>query len=715
MPPHNLQPLSTPGVSGYDPRNRSASSSSIGFSDYSIPSPVMYSASSEDNSYMGMIFGQKSPLAMSNPVSSSEDQLHNMWQHSHVNGNSRSAMNGMVFLDPSSRDGSHQPVVFEEPHTVKHEDEDEQAVDDTVYGNNISFEHSTSGTQYATAFINEAFSDNSMLLSPFSNVAIGKTPRMQYLINYYTEVISPVIVAFDGPNNPYRTQILRLAMESETLQHAIAALSASNLRQRRENNVLVSTGKTLPARRASMAHSALTDKSWQSGVAIISPEDQAREELLHKSVSIKSLNQALADPVRRKDDSILATLLILCLFHICDSGVAKFQTQFAGVKKLLNLRSAEMANSNRNAASSLSKETSWFTRMFTWFDAFTATVNDREGQLQGPHLDISSLSDEEWALENLAGCDGRLFRIIAKLGRLNVLGQNRKVDARDSPPQPLQPQTPYSQPQHYPPHFDGNTWTGTPSSHSNQSSTSSPNNLDDPFFTNHHQQQQPSSSPPPPPPDSRSPQFWHEFNLTRTALLSCHLTTTSPLFTPTSSTTNNPHPLSSSLTLDQKSDLLNISECFRYSALLYLERLAFPTIPSSSPKIQSWVQRSLSYIRRVKSDVYLLWPLFVTGSECVGDTEREVIRSRCLDIMRDSGFVNNWSCLQLLEEIWADVDCKVGETEVDERDDERDDDDDDDANVGERGGGEGGGGGGFKWRSVMLNGKEKYEGEYIVV
>ena len=202
-----------------------------------------------------------------------------------------------------------------------------------------------------------------------SALGIGKTPRVQFLINYYAEVISPVIVAFDGPNNPYRTQILRLAAESETLQHAISALAASNLRQRRETGVL-STGKTDPARRSSMAHLTLTDEEWHSG-GLLSPQDQVREETFHKNYAVKALNQQLADPIARKDDSILAILLILCLFHICDSGVAKFQTQFAGVKKLLSLRGNDL---RLNAP-----ETKWFTRMFTWFDAMTASVNDREG------------------------------------------------------------------------------------------------------------------------------------------------------------------------------------------------------------------------------------------------------------------------------------------------------------------------------------------------
>jgi hypothetical protein len=56
----------------------------------------------------------------------------------------------------------------------------------------------------------------------------------------------------------------------------------------------------------------------------------------------------------------------------------------------------------------------------------------------------------------------------------------------------------------------------------------------------------------------------------------------------------------------------------------------------------------------VQSDVYLLWPLFIVGSECVQEDHRAAIRARCKDISKDSGFVNNLSCLELLEKIWAD-------------------------------------------------------------
>jgi hypothetical protein len=461
--------------------------------------------------------------------------------------------------------------------------------------------------------------DYRLSLSPLAGMgAIGATPRMQYLINYYAEVISPVIVAFDGPSNPYRTKILELAARSETLQHAIAALSASNLRQRRETGAL-STGKTDPARRSSMAHLSLTNESWHN-TGLLTPQEQAREESLHKGVAINSLNKQLAHPIHRKDDSILATLLMLCLFHICDTGIAKFQTQFAGVKKLLGLRKDDLRLNT--------KETNWITRLFTWFDAMTATVNDREGQLQGSYLDMSALSDEEWALENLAGCDGQLFKTIAKLGRLNVLSQGKEVIENPTvicrPPPQMSPavlsNADYS-------NFDGNGWMRVVEDESLFSAkTETPS-------AGVVQEQQ--------------TQFWREWREIRHALQMWQLDTS--LFDATSLAA--PY-----LTVDQRVDLENISESFRYSALLYTERLANPKVPSTDERIRSWVQQCLRYIKAVKSDVYLLWPLFITGSECVDEADRSVIRERCLDIQKDSGFLNNQSCLELLERVWRRYD-----------------------------------------------------------
>lgn len=452
-----------------------------------------------------------------------------------------------------------------------------------------------------------SLSQNIRILSPFSHLPmIGKTPRMQYLINYYAEVISPVIVAFDGPTNPYRSYILRMASESDALQHAISALSASNLRQRRESGEL-STGKTDPARRSSIAHLTLTDRALQPAHGFLSVEDQRREENYHKNATVHLIQRQFADPSQHKDDSVLATLLIVCLFHICESGIAKFKTHFAGAKKLLGMR--------ENGSILKSKEAKWFTRMFTWFDAMTATVNDREGQMQDGLLDMSCLSDEEWALENLAGCDGRLFRIIAQLGRLNI---RSKTKMADSPPATASCSAPttISSFTHWDT-FDSYTWATS-------QSDATPQGSYDLY------------------PDINT-QYGREWHDIRSSLVSWRLDAS--LF-------GNGNSNGPALTEDQQLDLQNISESFRSSAMIYMERLALPSLPSSDPRIQTWVQRALHYVEQVRSDVYLLWPLFVTGSECVGENDRHVIRQRCLDIQKDSGFSNNASCLKLLEEIW---------------------------------------------------------------
>jgi Fungal specific transcription factor domain len=249
-------------------------------------------------------------------------------------------------------------------------------------------------------------------------------------------------------------------------------------------------------------------------------------------------------------------------------------------------------------------------------------VNDREGQLQGYHLDISALSDEEWALENLAGCDGQLFKVIAKLGRLNVLSQGNPVEEIATVVSRPPAQTPFAVNLDYR-KFDGNGWMRLVDDENLFSSKSAV-------------------------PDTKA-QFWREWREVRQALMTWQLDTT--VFD--SSSTEAPY-----LTYDQRIDLSNISESFRYSALLYTERLANSSVPSTDSVIRNWVQECLKYIKEVKSDVYLLWPLFITGSECVDNEDREVIRRRCLDIQKDSGFLNNKSCLELLEKVWRSYDEK---------------------------------------------------------
>ncbi|OOQ89478.1 hypothetical protein PEBR_28087 [Penicillium brasilianum] len=473
--------------------------------------------------------------------------------------------------------------------------------------------------------------------------SVGRTPRLRYLISYFAEVIAPMIVAFDTPSNPFRIQILRLAQDSPALQEAIATLATSNLRQRRERNH-TSTERTLPARMSSMAHRALTDEAFQDRYGISIPEGYAREENHHRGMAVKALNADLADPRRRLSDSVLATLLILCLFHGCDTGVAEFRTQFAGVTRLLAIRMRH--------SPVISDDLKWFIRMFSWFDTLTATTNDRDVQLRGKCLEISSITDGEWGLENLAGCDGRLFKLISQLGRLNLLSQ----DQQPTESRPADVTIPTAS---LPPNMVFPGWNTV-------TSGTAPGSISD--------QRYGGASMPTPPQSSdqarkpSSPAFWTEWYSLRQRLESwrfdppaqasfpspplsaSHLSWNSPAFIPAPAAPSMPYQVAP----ENLQDIYQISECFRHAALLYCERLAEPSLPSRHPRIQHLVHLAMHCLCAVQSDVYLLWPLFIVGSECVQEDHRASIRSRCKDISKDSGFVNNLSCLELLEKIWAD-------------------------------------------------------------
>lgn len=462
--------------------------------------------------------------------------------------------------------------------------------------------------------------------------SVGRTPRYRYLISYYAQVIAPTVVAFDSPSNPFRTHILRLAQESNPLQDAIATLSASNLRQRRERKT-ISTERTPASRMSCKAHHALVQEALRDRHDL-STMEIAQEEQHHRWRAVKALNAELADPHQRLSDSVLATLLILCLFHICDTGVAQFKAQFSGVTKLLALR--------MRSPQTMTDDLKWFIRMFTWFDTMTATTNDRESHLRGTCLDITSLSDGDWGLENLAGCDASLFRLIAQLGRLNLLSRHQKPQAPTNP-EIFAPTVPL------PPSM---------THHSQQGLFAMPGGFPVPGAGI------PITTPPRDDfvsPRPTSPAFWTEWFALRQKLEAwryvprgsgpgpaCPMPGPSAYISPPSSPSS-----PCGIEPQNYSEILHVSESFRHSAILYCERLAYPELPSSHPRIQNIVQAIIHHITAVQADVYLLWPLFIAGSECVVNSDRNLIRQRCQDISRDSGFCNNLSCLELLENIWA--------------------------------------------------------------
>ncbi len=364
------------------------------------------------------------------------------------------------------------------------------------------------------------------------------------------------------------------------MQHAICALASCNLRTRRRQSL-----GQFPYQTNEMP---LDDASVQ-------------EEYHHRSLAVSLLNAQLSNPALAKHDSVLATLLMLCHYRMCETGIAQFKTQFAGVRKLLGIREAAGV---RNCG--------WMESIFTFFDAITASVNDREAQLGG-HFDVVNPCTDGSPLENLAGCDGRLFRTIAQLGRLNMLARDRPVDTKSAqaPPPMLSPMA-------------QNTPVGE-------------------FFCTSPPSSQVSSSPPP---DSRQ-QFWHEWREIRQALQSW---------------TFMPELLSLPVapSADQIRDFGFVSEAFRHAALLYTERLANPGLPSSDLAIQQHVSQVLFYVTSLGSSMgkFLLWPLFIAGSEAVGEVERGVVRDRCLGISRRGGYANNLAGLDVLEKVWREGEMK---------------------------------------------------------
>ena len=99
------------------------------------------------------------------------------------------------------------------------------------------------------------------------------------------------------------------------------------------------------------------------------------------------------------------------------------------------------------------------------------------------------------------------------------------------------------------------------------------------------------------------------------------------------------------------------TEVFRHAALLFAERLAFPHIPPSSPQIQHLVTATLHHFSSIPElsavNKILLWPLMVVGTECVQPSHRDVIRLRCGEAMRETGFFAGLSGLDILERVWA--------------------------------------------------------------
>jgi hypothetical protein len=464
------------------------------------------------------------------------------------------------------------------------------------------------------------------------------SPRISFFLDYYEKIICPSVVVIDSPSNPYREHILSLASSSRSLQHAICALAACNLRMKRKQSLGQDHWRQQPLEvelqdrlnggtptrpkhlRSASAHTATSPDAQ--------PQDSSlQEEYQHRSLAVSLLNQQLSNPSKARHDCVLATLFILCHYRMCESGIAQFRTQFAGVKKILGMRECGMETGNWG----------WMETLFTYFDGIAASINDREAQLRGGYLEmIANPSNPSHSLENMAGCDSVLFKTIGKLGRLNMLCQHRSVmddsapitDVRRQPPPRPRPGLAgqalvdfYNLHAH---NFDGNGFAST---------------IDDdasfPLLTSAASH------------DDLRTNFWTEWKAARVALQEWEFDPTRLVAT---------LPITPSPT--QLRDFGYISEAFRYAALLYTERLACPTLPSSHLNFQNLVSQVLFYVTSLEqgsgAEKFLLWPLFISGSECVNELQQSIVRTKCREIMGKSGYLNNLAGLEVLEKLWVE-------------------------------------------------------------
>lgn len=545
-------------------------------------------------------------------------------------------------------------------------------MDAMMFGGPMSFGNFDSFLQSNMEDLKEEEEDSLALFDTrFSNPFFHLTPRLQSLMEYYDRYVCPFLVTFDGPENPYRKHILQLAVNNEGLQNAIAALSTNNLRMRKKQ-----THQTGFIEELTEAFEGSNEGS--------NPNEASAEESMYKQMSIDQLNLQLSDTRAAADDSVLATLLILCLFHVCDSGFSKFKTQLAGVQKLLSLRNPTVQ----------SNFTGWVEMFFTWFDVMTSTVNDREMQIKGESLDMLDYNANLGALEQFSGCDGRLFKLIARLGRLNLLAQGRpvrgnsnsdstpKLSATKRPPFARMNSKKWAQakrslsPLDYE-NLDGNGWGSSifGSDEADSSPEAAAEEVDD------------------------REEFWAEWRDIRSRLQAWQMDLSAL-----------PSPPADPAQYDAgHRDLVHINEVFRFSALLYTERLGNPVLPSSHPQFQALVTQALAHITAMPLTScvhkFLLWPLFITGTECVQEEHRNIVRHRCIEIQKESGFYNNISGLEVLERVWREIGPGgVGQEEFEMNARRRD------SNV--RFSGRGGRyGQAFRWRKAM----DRVDGEYIVI
>ncbi len=442
--------------------------------------------------------------------------------------------------------------------------------------------------------------------SQLHSFAGEQTHNLPFLIDYFDKVIPPLSTTYSSPSTLYKSYILRLAVTNGALQYAIAALSATYMRQKRRSiSTRTNRSKESPfdffyeegcARKYRSEHHALDARRNQAA----SCSQNEIEEECYKEASLNLLNDQLAVLNRTKDDSTAATFLVLSLYQVCGMGVAVLEHHFAGMMMRLSLQEE---NSTLNL-----KISTWLAVMFTWLDP--VVLPDGEDKA-GANINISSINDETWALDGLAGPCGKLFNIVTKLRRLNLAigGLPNKRDVL----------------------LQGG-FGGIPST------------VDEGYDLYNLKQIQADRSRAFSLVDTEmDPRatFWRQWNEARAELQGWQVDT------PLGNSSSFKAALFGQVTSSHE------SESFRYAALLYMELLAEPGGGGMRPHVQTLVMRLRHHVSKVEVELSLLSPLFIAGLGPHIEQKYHLIPGGCWDMQEKSDFLKNVPTFELLRHLWG--------------------------------------------------------------
>ncbi|KAL1955740.1 hypothetical protein VTO42DRAFT_8138 [Malbranchea cinnamomea] len=430
----------------------------------------------------------------------------------------------------------------------------------------------------------------------------------RYYLSYYDERFCRLMVLYDIPHqNPYR-RLIPLVKKSRALSSAISAVGACHYMHMCNRNVSLSSLMNVPSRlRALPKHRVDPDNPNQDVWSVY------QHFLMFKHRALRLLRQDLADPSKRADSTIIASILMLLTLDMVESGQGDWKVHVEGAKGLIKTRLGQLTgNLEENVALELilpiidSFETfltgtfmtidimgSTFARSGTWSEPIYSRL------IRSPNL----LSEAETMF---LGCPAYLLRIILLVTTLRhgkPLSDHSSLDQASNTTPDITPQPNLPSILAHIEKFDAESWALEMQSRI-------------PFT---------SSFEPPP-----------------FATLSL-----SPSLVPSHTS------LAESFT-----SLYHLACAYKVAITLYAIRvLLHPSPHESRTTFPSPVTSLLAHLCqiRISSEIFkcTLWPIFIAGSECRDPEQQELIQNLLENLWGECLSVNIKLAGRALKVIWS--------------------------------------------------------------